>query len=188
MSEGCIFALGRYQPLTKGHEKVLRNMINLARNQNKTPIIYVSKGSYKSRSDKTKNPFTQKERMAMMRTIFPNVNVRAQVNNPVVTANSLNKPVSICVGSNRVNAFRKMMNRYGHGVISGGNRNNTSNNISGVSGTKLRNWARSNNYAQYRNWVPQGFTNNQVREQMEMIRQRTPAPAPTRKRKANNSR
>jgi hypothetical protein len=184
MSEGCLFALGRYQPLTKGHEKVLRNMINLARNQNKTPIIYVSKGIYKSRADKVKNPFTQNERMGMMKAIFPNVNVRAQVNNPIATANSLNKPVSICVGSNRVDAFQKMMTKYGHGVVSAGTRRNNTNGISGVSGTKLRKWALNNNYTQYRNWVPRGFTNNQVREQMKIIQERLPAPAPSRKRKA----
>ena len=186
MSEGCLFALGRYQPLTRGHEKVLRNMIKLARSQSKTPIIYVSKGQYKSRADKIKNPFTQNERMKMMKQIFPNVNVRAQVNNPVVTASSLNKPVSICVGSNRVNAFRRMMNKYGHGVISGGNRNN-GNSLGGVSGTKLRRWALNNNYTSYRKWAPRGFTNKQVLEQMETIRDRSPDPV-SRKRKFGNTR
>jgi len=181
MSEGCIFALGRYQPLTRGHEKVLRNMIKLARSQSKTPIIYVSKGQYKSRADKIKNPFTQNERIKMMKQIFPNANVRAQINNPVVTANSLKKPVSMCVGSNRVTAFRRMMNKYDHSVISGGTRNN-GNALSGVSGTKLRGWAIKNNYNSYRKWVPRGFTNKQVLEQMDTIRARFPLP-PSRKRK-----
>jgi len=162
-------------------------MIKLARNQNKTPIIYVSKGSYKTRADKTKNPFTQDERMGMVKSIFPNVNVRKANSWPGAIADALqksHKEVSICVGSNRVNQFRAMMNSRNVGTINGGTRNN-GNTLSGVSGTKLRKLARNNNYTQYRKNIPNAVTNKNVRWQMETIQERTPAPSPSRKRTRN---
>jgi len=171
-SEEIIITFGRFNPPTNGHEKLLDV---LAKN---------SKGSkyrvYASQSeDKKKNPLAFTDKIKFMRKMFPkharaiilDKKVRNFFDALVIAYNDGYKKCTIVVGSDRVSEFDKVLNKYngkkaGHGfydfdggvnVVSAGERDPDSDDVSGMSASKLRAAAKDNDLITFTKGMPKGF-------------------------------
>ena len=150
------FAFGRFNPPTTGHEKLFDQLKKLSRGG--TYRIYASKSV-----DKKKNPLLFKDKVKFMRKMFPkharnimaDPDVRTVFDIAVKLYDQGFTKVQMVVGSDRVREFDTLLNKYNgekgrHGfyefegtinVLSAGERDPDAEGVSGMSASKLRQFA-----------------------------------------------
>lgn len=167
-----VFTFGRFNPPTNGHEKLISKVASLAKGNNYR--IYASKSQ-----DPKKNPLDFNTKIKYMRKMFPkhgrNIMSDKDVRNALDILVKLYDQgftkVTMVVGSDRVNEFSALTNKYNgvssrHGmynfqdgvnVVSAGERDPDSDDVSGMSASKMRDAAASNDYASFAKGLPSGF-------------------------------
>ena len=163
------FTFGRFNPPTIGHEKLLQAVKDQAKGGQFR--IYVSPSH-----DPKKNPLPPKAKIAAMRELFPQF--ARQIMGDFDSANVLQvasklydqgfSEITLVVGGDRVDEFNTLLKKYngqkmtGNGfynfkritVISAGERDPDSDDVSGVSSSKLRAAAASNNFVAFSAGLP----------------------------------
>jgi nicotinic acid mononucleotide adenylyltransferase len=178
-SKKVVFAFGRFQPPTTGHELLVKAVQKLAASQQADHIIYASKTE-----DKKQNPLPVSRKVYYLQRMFPGINFRAaneQVRTFIEAAKELNKKyknIVMVAGSDRVSEYKKLLERYNGTefnfdtvtVVSAGERDPDSDTASGMSGTKMRESAKEGNFKEFKKGVPRNLTDLDARRLMNEIR------------------
>ena len=166
------FTFGRFNPPTIGHEKLLDAVAKVARGGKY--LVYASQST-----DPKKNPISYQDKIKYMRKMFPrharSVMIDASVKSVFDILTKLydqgyNK-VNMVVGSDRVPEFEALIGKYNnvkgrHGfynfeggvnVVSAGERDPDADDVSGMSASKMRAAAASNDFATFSKGLPKGF-------------------------------
>ena len=167
-----VFTFGRFNPPTNGHEKLMDKVSSVAKGN--TYRIYPSQSQ-----DPNKNPLTFDDKVKFMRKMFPkharNIIADKSVKTAIDVVTKLYEEgfskVSMVVGSDRVIEFQTLLNKYNgvkgrHGifnfkdgvqVVSAGERDPDSDDVSGMSASKLRAAAAANNFEVFSKGMPSGY-------------------------------
>jgi phosphopantetheine adenylyltransferase len=171
-SEEIVISFGRFNPPTNGHGKLLTAIAKAAGKS--TYKVYPSQSV-----DAKKNPLTFTDKVKFMRKMFPkharSIIMDKSVRNffdalSVAYADGFKK-CTIVVGSDRVKEFDTVLNKYNgtkgkHGfydftdgvkVVSAGERDPDSDDVSGMSASKLRAAAEDNDLITFTKGMPKGF-------------------------------
>ncbi len=171
-TEEIVVTFGRFNPPTNGHGKLLQKMVGVS---NGMPYrVYVSQSD-----DNNKNPLSYKDKIKFMRKMFPkharSIIKDLKVKNLFQVLSKVHsdgfKRCSVVVGSDRVGEFDKALNKYNgvkgkHGfydfdggvkVVSAGERDPDSDDVSGMSASKLRLAAKENDLITFSKGMPKGF-------------------------------
>jgi hypothetical protein len=165
------FTFGRFNPPTNGHEKLLDKVASVAKG-----------GAYRvypSHSiDPKKNPLGFDEKVKFMRKMFPKharsivaeKDAKTAIHVLVKLYDEGYRVVNMVVGSDRVDDFSSMLKKYNgvkgkHGfydfthinIVSAGERDPDSDDVSGMSASKLRAAAASNDLEVFTKGMPSGF-------------------------------
>lgn len=174
---GVVFTFGRFNPPTVGHEKLLEV---LAKSSKGGDVYRV----YSSQSqDKKKNPLGYDDKIKFMRKMFPkharsiisDKSVKNAIDVLVKLYDDGFTKVSMVVGSDRVNEFDALANKYNgvkarHGfynfegginIISAGERDPDSEGVSGMSASKMRAAAEANDFETFKKGLPTSFKDDQ---------------------------
>ncbi len=173
--ENVTFSFGRFNPPTIGHEK-LCNAVALAAKSGKY-FIYASQSS-----DPKKNPLEYTTKIKWMRKMYPK-HARAIIKDKKVKTvfdicvslyDKGYRNVTMVVGSDRINEFESLISKYNgkdakHGfyeftkilVVSAGDRDPDAEGVEGMSASKMRAAAQSNNFDQFQLGIPKGFKDAQ---------------------------
>lgn len=157
------FTFGRMNPPTAGHEKLLDN---LSKKSGRNPYyVFLSQSQ-----DAKKNPLNYAAKVKHARKMFPRHARSILVNKKVRTAFDAAsymfdqgfKSIVMVVGSDRVREFQTLLERYNgvkgnHGfynfksisVASAGERDPDAEGVEGMSASKLRGYAASNDFANF---------------------------------------
>jgi phosphopantetheine adenylyltransferase/predicted kinase len=170
-SKEVVFTFGRFNPPTIGHEKLIKKVISQSSSNNFR--IYVSQSS-----DPKKNPLEYREKVQLMRKMFPKYGRNIIFNKKVVNVfdilvdlyNQGFQKVTMVVGSDRVPEFRKLMSAYNgkkarHGfyefdtinTVSAGERDPDADDVSGMSASKMRAAAAAGDLDSFSKGLPKGF-------------------------------
>ena len=170
-SKEVVFTFGRFNPPTIGHEKLIKKVISQSSSNNFR--IYVSQSS-----DPKKNPLQYREKVQLMRKMFPKYGRNIIFNKKVVNVfdilvdlyNQGFQKVTMVVGSDRVPEFRKLMSKYNgvkarHGfyefdtinTVSAGERDPDADDVSGMSASKMRAAAAAGDLDSFSKGLPKGF-------------------------------
>jgi len=174
-----VFAFGRFQCPTIGHSLLVSKVDKTAKSNNADSVIYASKTQ-----DKKKNPLTVEQKIHYLKLMFPHDNFKAanpQERTPIEVAKELNKKYNnliMVAGSDRVDSFEKLLNQYNgieyhYGsikVVSAGERDPDADDASGMSGTKMRNLALDNNFAEFKKGLPHTLKDVDAKQLMNDIR------------------
>jgi len=158
-----VFAFGRFQPPTVGHELLINTVKHTAEQQGAEYVIYVSKTQ-----DHKANPLSVEQKIHYLTKMFPGtrfVACDANVRTPIEAARHLNQKYSdliMVAGADRTASFTKLLNDYNSkeynyqsiNVISAGERDPDSDEVSGVSGTKMRAAAVAGDIAAFKQGLP----------------------------------
>ena len=180
------FTFGRMNPPTIGHEKLLDV---LARKAGKNPYkIYLSQSQ-----DKDKNPLQYKDKVKIARKMFPRharsivMSPKGQARNIMEVASAIYnegfKNVVMVVGSDRISEFTARLNAVNgkkgrHGfynfakitVISAGDRDPDAEGTEGMSASKMRAAASSNDFASFSQGLPKAIGNGEAKKIYNAVR------------------
>jgi phosphopantetheine adenylyltransferase len=181
-----VFAFGRFNPPTIGHEVLINAVKNAAAQQHADYVIYVSKTQ-----DHKANPLSIDQKMHYLKLMFPGTNFVAcdeQVRTPIEAAKYLNGKYSDLVmiaGADRATSFDKLLQQYNGqeynyntiSVDSAGDRDPDSDDASGMSATKMRSAAVENNFDAFRQGLPSTLDDKTAQELMQAVQAGLSKPA-----------
>jgi nicotinic acid mononucleotide adenylyltransferase len=162
-SKKVVFAFGRFNPPTTGHELLVKTVKKLASTGSADHAIYASKTQ-----DAKKNPLSVDKKVQYLGKMFPstkfvaaNQNVRTYIE-AVKELNKKYKNLVMVAGSDRVQAYQELLNKYNGKefhfdtieVVSAGERDPDADDASGMSGTKMRALAAKGDYATFKKGLP----------------------------------
>jgi len=172
-NDSIVFAFGRYNPPTLGHESVFQTVINTAKSKGADHIIFIS-STQKPKTD----PLSFQYKLEYLRKTYPGVNfngddtVRTIVQLLQELMNRGYKNIIMVAGSDRVNEFKTFLNQYNKkpdktgnipfqfnsvDVVSSGQRDPDMEGIGGISASGARAAAAAGNEAGFLKMVNPKF-------------------------------
>ncbi len=160
-----VLALGRFQPPTAGHEKLIKKVHDLADEYQAHHHVIATQTF-----DGKKNPLDPETKLKHLKAFFPETNVGlASREHPGIVQqaqrlNGDNTHLHVVVGQDRVKEFKELLNKYNGDqyhykkimVHSAGDRTPESDGTIGISGTKMREYVVNGNYNKFMAGAPKG--------------------------------
>ena len=179
-SRKVVFAFGRFQPPTTGHELLVDKVKRVASIQKADHVIFASRTH-----DKKSNPLPVDRKVYYLNRMFPKTNFVAandEVRTFIEAAKMLSskyKNLVMIAGSDRVPEYKKILEKYNGDVfhfdtvevVSAGERDPDADSASGMSGTKMRLAAVDGDYKKFKTGLPRSLTDLDGRRLMNEIRQ-----------------
>lgn len=176
MSKKAVFTFGRFNPPTIGHKKLINLVQDIAEEQGMDAKIYPSM-SY----DHSKNPIPFKIKTNLLRQLFPKANIveDSEAVSPFHIVRKLAEEgydeITMVVGEDRVQEFKTKIGKYQLSkldesfdsdknfdaifrVVSAGERNPFADDITGISGSKMREYVMEDNFDEF----AKGFPSNNL--------------------------
>ena len=161
MKKTVVFSFGRMNPMTNGHEKLAEKLKSEASKRNADAKLFLS---HSQNSKKDPLDYATKVRFARKAfgTIVQNSNAKV-IFQVLEELNGKYDNIVMVVGSDRVTEFETIINKYnGKGdyefksveVISAGERDPDAEGVTGMSGSKMRGFAASNDFDSFKKGVP----------------------------------
>jgi nicotinic acid mononucleotide adenylyltransferase len=179
-SKKVVFAFGRFNPPTTGHELLIKVVKKLAVTHNADHAIYASKTQ-----DSKKNPLSVDKKVHYLNLMFPNTRFVA-ANNEIRTfieaikqLNKKYKNLIMVAGSDRVPEYQELLTKYNGKefhfdtiqVVSAGERDPDADDAAGMSATKMRALAVKGDYKHFKTGLPSSIRDIDGRRLMNDIRQ-----------------
>jgi hypothetical protein len=182
----AVFAFGRMNPPTVGHEKLIDKLLSVAKSKGAVPFLFVS-----HTQDPKKNPLSSKDKVKYIKLGVP------KIAKHVVYDTSIRTPfealrhieqlgytdVIMIAGADRVPEFNKNIGSYinhpdpkksfnfdSFSVVSAGERDPDSEGVTGISASKMRDFATKNDFSSFRKGVPSGLSDKYARDMFDAIR------------------
>ena len=161
-----VFAFGRMNPPTKGHELLVNKVKEIAKQKNANHTIVLS-----HTTDKKKNPLEPNEKLNFARKAFPGTNLVLANKEMPSLIHHVKKlyqdgvtHLTFVAGSDRVQEYKDLLNKYnGPGkefnfkkidVVSSGARDSDGDHLSSLSASKQREHAKANNMKEFHFGTP----------------------------------
>ena len=155
-----VFTFGRMNPITKGHQRLVRKVKDLAKKNRADAHVYLS-----HTQDSKKNPLSYKQKIGYAKSAFGSIVKQSNDKTVINILKSLQKNYSdvvMVVGSDRVNEFKKLLDKYNVkdykfdtvDVVSSGNRDPDAVGVEGMSASKMRELAKQDNYVDFKMGLP----------------------------------
>ena len=178
-SKKVVFAFGRFQPPTTGHELLVNAVKKIASAQKADHIIFASRTQ-----DKKSNPLPVDRKVYYLKRMFPKTNfaaANAEVRTFMEAAAMLSKKYKNLVmiaGSDRVPEYKKLLDKYNGDVfhfdtvevVSAGERDPDGDTAAGMSGTKMREAAKKGDFVLFKKGLPHSLTELDGKRLMNEIR------------------
>lgn len=176
-SKKVVFAFGRFQPPTIGHELLVNAVKKVAGKD--AHVIYAS-----HTQDAKKNPLSVDRKVYYLKRMFPGTNFMAaggETRTLIEVAKQLNKKYKNLVmvaGSDRVPEYKRLLETYNGKefhydtveVVSAGERDPDADDASGMSGTKMREAAKKGDFKLFKSGLPHTITTVDAKRLMNEIR------------------
>ena len=174
-----VFAFGRFNPPTTGHELLIKAVKKLAATHKADHAIYASKTQ-----DSKKNPLTVDKKVHYLNLMFPGTHFVAaneQERTFIEAVKNLNKKYKSLImvaGSDRVPEYEKILTKYNGKefhydtvqVISAGERDPDADDATGMSASKMRAAASKGDYNHFKQGLPSTMRDIDGRRLMNDVR------------------
>lgn len=161
-----VLSFVRMNPPTNGHEKVINQVMSLAKKQRADHEIIAS-----ASHDPKKNPLYAKQKLRHLNRAFPNANIELATKElPSIMHHAAKaskdgyKHLHVVVGADRVKEFSNILNKYNGPDKNHNFKSITVHEISrpegAISATKMRSFAKSNDFNSFRQNLPTNLANN----------------------------
>jgi nicotinic acid mononucleotide adenylyltransferase len=166
-------------PPTVGHGLVAKKVMEEAIHRGAEHVIYLSKTQ-----DKKKNPLPVDRKVFWAKKMFPGANIVAADNvirtfvDAIKAQSGKYKKLVVIAGSDRIPEYKLLLDKYNGKdftfdsieVVSAGERDPDSDGAAGMSATKMRVAASTNDIASFKRGLPSNFKDSEVRQLMKEVR------------------
>ena len=178
-AKSVVFAFGRFNPPTIGHELLVKAVKKLAQQRNADHVIYASRSQ-----DAKKNPLSVEKKVKYLKLMFKSTNFAAandQERTFIEAAKALNKKyknIIMIAGSDRIAEFKRLLNTYNGKdfnfdtieVVSAGERDPDADDATGMSASKMRSLAVKGSYSEFKIGLPSSVRDIDGKRLMNDIR------------------
>jgi len=161
-----VFAFGRFNPPTIGHAKLMNTVKQVARKERANHQVFAS-----ASSDPRKNPLDQNSKIKFMKKMFKGSNIKPAGGNQrtfmeiLKTYDKLYGNVIMIAGSDRINEFQKLADKYNGKdynfksvkIVSAGDRDPDAEGATGMSASKMRKAVAQGDMKSFEKGLPRGF-------------------------------
>lgn len=180
MVKSIILSFSRNNPITAGHQKLFDKVASVARDKKGTAYAYMSQTH-----DAKKNPIPHSDKVKLAKQLMPNHARMFQDDKSIRTFIDMLKKhsnpeaeVFLIAGSDRVAEYDRLCQKYNGKdytykkitVVSAGERDPDAEGVTGISGTKMREFALSNKYTEFKNGAPVGAPERVIKQMFDIIR------------------
>lgn len=156
-----VFAFCRMNPITSGHDKLVRKVAEIAKKENAMARVYLS-----HTQDKSKNPLPYAKKVKWAKAAFGKIIINSNKTTVIDALKELsNKGVRnliMVAGSDRITAFQQLLNSYNKKeydfdtirVVSAGERDPDSDTVEGMSASKMRSFVKSGSKIEFKAGLP----------------------------------
>ena len=167
-----VFTFGRMNPMTIGHEKLAQKVVVEAKNRNGEPMIFLSHSSgAKTKSGKgseNKDPLSYDDKIKYASKAFGPIVKKSPLKVLILIVKSLQgkyKNLVMVAGSDRVAEYDTLLKKYNGKdykfdsieVVSAGQRDADGEGASGMSGTKMREFAVAGDLKKFTSGLPKNI-------------------------------
>jgi hypothetical protein len=160
MKDKIVFAFGRMNPPTSGHQLLIDKIVAHAKKVQGAPVVFLSRTE-----DKKKNPLPFNLKLQLAKKFFPEITfiddstVKTPINAFSWIASNGFKEVYFFAGSDRLQGYADLAERNKTRfdvveLISSGDRDPDSDDVSGMSASKLRGFVKVGDFASFRKGMP----------------------------------
>ena len=180
-----VMAFGRMNPPTTGHLKLIDKVRSEAEKRGAKHTVIVS-----HTQDSKKNPLSGEQKLRHLKRYSPGTHFQSSSSESPTLLHHASELHSkghdhlvMVAGSDRVKQYQKLLNDYNgrkgpHGyynfkkieVVSAGHRDPDAEGAEGMSGTKMREHAKHNNFSGFREGVPHHVSDAHAKELMHDVR------------------
>ena len=176
-----VFAFGRFNPPTVGHQKLIDKVSEVASEVRASYKIFASQTQHHK-----KNPLEYREKVMFMKKMFPEHRTSIVYNPKFKTVfdvmEAINKSgvsnVIMIAGSDRVGDFDRLLKQYNGmeykfdniQVISAGQRDPDSEGVTGMSASKMRAAAASGDFDSFRKGLPHAMDEQTAQELFSAVK------------------
>ena len=181
----AVMAFGRMNPPTTGHLKLIDKVREVASKHKTKPTVVVSHSQ-----DAKKNPLSGDQKVKHLKRYSPGTHFEtSSKEHPTIMHHAAKlhaqgaDHLHVIAGSDRVKEMHSLLHKYngvkaGHGhynfkkitVHSAGHRDPDAEGAEGMSGTKMREHAKNNDFSSFRQGVPSHVKDEHARELMKDVR------------------
>lgn len=156
----AVITFGRMNPVTVGHEKLVNKVLSVAVKAKGTPLVYLSHSE-----DMKKNPLSYNSKISYAQKAFGRVIQKSKSRTIIEVAKELSGNYAnliVVVGSDRVAEFNTLLNKYNGkeykfeviDVQSAGERDPDADGVEGMSASKMRSAAASEDLKSFKSGLP----------------------------------
>jgi hypothetical protein len=171
----AVITFGRMNPMTVGHEKLVNRVAAEAARRKGEPMVFLSHSSgSKSKTGKgaeNKDPIAYDEKIKFASIAFGPIVKKSPLKTLFDIMKFLNgkyKNVVMIAGSDRVDEYTSVLQKYNGKeynfnsieVVSAGARDPDAEGVEGMSGTKMRGYAKSNDVKNFSKGLPKKLQSN----------------------------
>lgn len=183
-----VFAFGRMNPPTVGHGALVDKVKEVAAANKAGHSIVLSHSQ-----DPDKNPLSPEQKLKHAKRFFPNTNISVATKESPTFIHHLKDlhkkgvtHVTMVAGSDRVEEYKKILDRYnGPGkefnfksvnVVSAGDRDPDAEGVTGMSASKMRAHASTDNFRGFKGGVPKHVSPEHAKEMFDDVKAGMSAP------------
>jgi nicotinamide mononucleotide adenylyltransferase len=177
-----VFAFGRMNPPTVGHEKLVNKVKEVAKQHKADHLLVVSHSQ-----DAKKNPLTGEQKLKHVKRFFPGVNVKSSsketptfLQHAAELHKSGTQHLIMVAGSDRIQEYHDKLHQYnGEGkmfnfksikVKSAGERDPDAEGVEGMSASKMREHAKNSDFGKFKQGIPSHVSDDHAHELMKDVR------------------
>ena len=169
----AVMAFGRFNPPTVGHEKLIQKVKEEADERNATGHVFASHTQLTR-----KDPLPQDAKIGYLNQIAHGTEIHGSSKQQPTFLHAAaklhaagHKHLVMIAGSDRVQEYQEKLDKYNDGkdyphgkykfksikVVSAGQRDPDAEGVEGISGTKMREYARSNKHGKFASGLPEAL-------------------------------
>lgn len=181
----AVFAFGRMNPPTSGHEKLIKKVFSVANKLGATPYIFVSNSQ-----DAKKNPLTGKQKVKYIELGIPTAEGHVIADSTVLSPfhavkyleNHGYTDITLVTGSDRIGLADDIKKYVNHpdptkgfklnsfDAVSAGDRDPDAEGVTGMSASKMREAAANNKFKEFKKGVPSNLSDKFAKQMFSDVK------------------